>query len=417
MGNNIMFHKIEKCRVCGNKHYFTVLDLGEQYISGIFPKQVDLDMYKGPLKLVKCDELTGGCGHVQLEHTFDLPTMYGEEYGYRSGLNISMVNHLRGKYEKISQLVNLEPNDIVIDIAGNDGTFLGFFSPELKLVSIDPTSKKFSKYFKEHVDYIPNFFTEQTFRQLFGTSNAKLVTSFSMFYDLEDPCQFAKEVNAILDPQEGIWVLEQSYMPEMVRVNSFDTVCHEHLSYYGMRQIKYIMDQAGFKIINFEFNDVNGGSISVVVAPISSSYEECVEKLHEILLVESKNQFHTIKPWEDFSERIDVCRTEFFRLIDEFKKQGLKIAGLGSSTKGNVILQSWNITSDDIEVIGDVNSDKYGSFTPGTWIPIKSEDDVIDEYDVFVVLPWHFKNFFINSEKFKNKKLLFPLPNPEVVSI
>ena len=417
MGNNIMFHKIEKCRVCGNKHYFTVLDLGEQYISGIFPKQVDLDMYKGPLKLVKCDELTGGCGHVQLEHTFDLPTMYGEEYGYRSGLNISMVNHLRGKYEKISQLVNLEPNDIVIDIAGNDGTFLGFFSPELKLVSIDPTSKKFSKYFKEHVDYIPNFFTEQTFRQLFGTSNAKLVTSFSMFYDLEDPCQFAKEVNAILDPQEGIWVLEQSYMPEMVRVNSFDTVCHEHLSYYGMRQIKYIMDQAGFKIINFEFNDVNGGSISVVVAPISSTYKECTEKLKEILLLEIKNQFHTTQPWKDFSERIDVCKTEFFKLIDEFKKQGLKIAGLGSSTKGNVILQSWNITSNDIEVIGDVNPDKYGSFTPGTWIPIKSEDDVIDEYDVFVVLPWHFKNFFINSEKFKNKKLLFPLPNPEVVSI
>jgi hypothetical protein len=203
----------------------------------------------------------------------------------------------------------------------------------------------------------------------------------------------------------------------MIRVNSFDTVCHEHLSYYGMSQIKYIMDKVSLKIIDFEFNDVNGGSISVVVAPISSSYEECTEKLEEILLLEIKNQFHTTQPWKDFSERIDVCKTEFFKLIDEFKKQGLKIAGLGSSTKGNVILQSWNITSDHIEVIGDVNPDKYGSFTPGTWIPIKSEDDIIDEYDVFVVLPWHFRNFFINSEKFKNKKLLFPLPNPEVVSI
>jgi len=414
---NSIFHKIEKCRVCGNTHYSTVLDLGNQYLSGIFPKSVDLNMHRGPLKLVKCDEARGGCGHVQLEHTFDLPTMYGEEYGYRSGLNASMVKHLQEKYEKIADFLDLRKGDFVIDIAGNDGTFLGFFSSELKLVSIDPTSKKFSKYFKDHVDYIADFFTENTFRKYFGEQKAKLVTSFSMFYDLEDPCQFAKEVNAILDPQEGIWVLEQSYMPEMVRVNSFDTVCHEHLSYYGMRQIKYIMDQAGFKIIDFEFNDVNGGSISVVVAPISSSYEECVEKLDEILLLEFKNQFHTTKPWEDFSERIDVCRTEFFKLIDEFKKQGLKIAGLGSSTKGNVILQSWNITSNDIEVIGDVNPDKYGSFTPGTWIPIKSEDDVIDEYDVFVILPWHFKKFFIGSEKFKNKKLLFPLPNPEVVSI
>jgi hypothetical protein len=133
MGNS-MFHKIEKCRVCGNEHYYTVLDLGNQYLSGIFPKQVDLDMYKGPLKLVKCDESTGGCGHVQLEHTFDLPTMYGEEYGYRSGLNSSMVKHLKGKYEKITNYLNLKEDDIVIDIAGNDGTFLGFFPSTLKLL-------------------------------------------------------------------------------------------------------------------------------------------------------------------------------------------------------------------------------------------------------------------------------------------
>jgi len=248
--DNSVFHKIEKCRVCGNEHYYTVLDLGDQYLSGIFPKFVDPDMYKGPLKLVKCDESTGGCGHVQLEHTFDLPTMYGEEYGYRSGLNSSMIKHLGEKYEKITNYLNLKENDIVVDIAGNDGTFLGFFPSTLKLVSIDPTSKKFGRYFADHVSYIADFFSKKTFREFFGKSNAKLITSFSMFYDLEDPCQFAKEVNSVLDPEEGIWVLEQSYMPEMLRANSFDTVCHEHLSYYGMRQLKYIMDQAGFKIID-----------------------------------------------------------------------------------------------------------------------------------------------------------------------
>jgi hypothetical protein len=414
MGNS-MFHKIEKCRVCGNEHYSTVLDLGNQYLSGIFPKYIDLNMYRGPLKLVKCDELTGGCGHVQLEHTFDLPTMYGQEYGYRSGLNSSMVKHLKGKYEKISNFLDLKENDIVIDIAGNDGTFLGFFSPELKLVSIDPTSKKFSKYFKEHVDYIADFFTEKTFRQFFGTDNAKLVTSFSMFYDLEDPCQFAKEVNSILNPEEGIWVLEQSYMPEMLRANSFDTVCHEHLSYYGMRQIKYIMDQAGFKIIDFEFNDVNGGSISLVVANKDSKYEEATQMLNDLLQEELDLKLNTTEPWNNFSFRIEECRIKFWELINECKEDGLKIAALGASTKGNVTLQTWGVTDDDITVVGEVNPDKDGSFTPGTWIPIRNEDSVIEEYDVFVVLPWHFKNFFINSPKFKGKKLLFPLPNAEIV--
>ena len=413
--DNSMFHKIEKCRVCGNEHYSTVLDLGNQYLSGIFPKFVDLDVYRGPLKLVKCDELTGGCGHVQLEHTFHLPTMYGDEYGYRSGLNGSMVKHLKSKYEKISNFLDLKENDIVIDIAGNDGTFLGFFSPKLKLVSIDPTSKKFSKYFKEHVDYIADFFTEKIFRQFFENSNAKLVTSFSMFYDLEDPCQFAKEVNSVLDPEEGIWVLEQSYMPEMLRVNSFDTVCHEHLSYYGMRQLKYIMDQAGLKIIDFEFNDVNGGSISLVVANKNSKYEEATQMLNDILQEELNLKLNTTEPWNDFSFRIEECKIKFWELINKCKGDGLKIAALGASTKGNVTIQTWGVTPDDIEVVGEVNPDKDGSFTPGTWIPIKNEDSVIEEYDVFVILPWHFKNFFINSPKFKGKKLLFPLPNAEIV--
>ena len=410
-----MFYKIEKCRVCGNKHFATVLDLGNQYLSGIFPKSVDTDMYRGPLVLVKCDEETGGCGHVQLKHTFDLPTMYGEEYGYRSGLNNSMVKHLQSKHDKIVNFIKLEKRDLVIDIAGNDGTFLGFFSPELKLVSIDPTSKKFSKYFKDHVDFIADFFSESLFRKYFKTEKAKLITSFSMFYDLEDPCQFAREVNSVLDPDNGIWVLEQSYMPEMLRVNSFDTVCHEHLSYYGMRQLKYIMDQSGFKIIDFEFNDVNGGSISLVVANKNSQYEEATEKVSALIQQELDLKLNTTEPWNDFSFRINQCKLEFWKLLNEFKSQGLKIAALGASTKGNVTLQTWEITNSDIEVVGEVNPDKDGSFTPGTWIPIQVEDSVIEEYDVFVILPWHFKNFFVNSPKFKGKKLVFPLPHPEIV--
>ena len=415
--NNQMFRKIEKCRVCGNKTLVNVLDLGNQYLSGIFPKTIDLDMYRGPLKLVKCDESTNGCGHVQLEHTFDLPTMYGDEYGYRSGLNSSMVKHLKSKQEKISEYVNLESGDIVVDIAGNDGTFLGFFPDTLNLVSIDPTSKKFSKYFPNHVKYVADFFSEKIYRNLFSHKNAKLVTSFSMFYDLEDPCDFAKQVNSILDPENGIWVLEQSYMPEMLRVNSFDTVCHEHLSYYGIRQLKYIMDQSNFKIIDFEFNDVNGGSISLVVANKESKYEEATEKVNDLIQEELDLKLDTLEPWKDFSFRINQCKLEFWKLINQFKEQGLKIAALGASTKGNVTLQTWNVTPGDIQVVGDVNPDKDGSYTPGTWIPIKSEDSVIDEYDVFVILPWHFRNFFINNEKFKGKKLLFPLPNPEIVTV
>ena len=407
-----LFHKISGCRVCGNKELVTVLDLGNQFLSGVFPKKIDLEHPCGPLKLVKCSEVNGGCGHVQLEHTFDLPTMYGQEYGYRSGLNSSMVKHLKGKAEKILKDVKLKSGDIVIDIAGNDGTFLGFFPEDCQLMSIDPTSEKFSKYFKSNVNYIADFFSESVFKKRFGKQKAKVITSFSMFYDLEDPCKFAKQVKECLSP-DGIWVLEQSYMPEMIRVNSFDTVCHEHLSYYGMRQIKYIMDKAGFNIIDFDFNDVNGGSISVVVSPLG---KECTTKLTALLASELEQGLDTTVPWDEFGDRINSCKEQFWKMIDYYKKNNAKICALGASTKGNVTLQTWEVTPNDIAVIGDVNPDKDGSYTPGTWIPIKDEEDVLLwDYDVHIVLPWHFRDFFLKNPKFKGKRFLFPLPEPEVV--
>lgn len=412
-----MFYKIEKCRVCGNTHLDSVLDLGNQYLSGIFPKTIDYNMYRGPLELVKCNETNGGCGHVQLLHTFDLPTMYGEDYGYRSGLNQSMVSHLKSKYEKISKDIRLNPNDIVVDIAGNDGTFLGFFPENTRRLSIDPTSNKFAKYYLPGVDRVADFFSKEIYVSKFGEEKAKVITSFSMFYDLEDPCDFANQVNQVLDPEEGIWVTEQSYMPEMILVNSFDTVCHEHLSYYGMRQLKYIMDKSNFKIIDFEFNDVNGGSISVVSANKNSKYEECTEKLSKIIQDELDQNLNTTKPWDDFKIRINECKNKFYELIKECKENNLKVAALGASTKGNVTLQTWEIDDTIVEIVGDVNPDKDGSYTPGTWIPIALEDKVIDKYDVFVILPWHFKKFFLTNPKFKGKKLLFPLPNPEIISL
>ena len=170
-----LFHKITKCRVCGNEHYEVVLDLGEQYLSGIFPKEIDPEMYKGPLTLVKCDESKGGCGHVQLEHTFDLPTMYGDEYGYRSGLNGSMVKHLNRKADKIMADVKLDSGDIVCDIAGNDGTFLSFFPKDCQLVSIDPTSKKFKDYIPENVNYIADFFSADTFHERYASRRQRLL--------------------------------------------------------------------------------------------------------------------------------------------------------------------------------------------------------------------------------------------------
>jgi hypothetical protein len=137
--------------------------------------------------------------------------------------------------------------------------------------------------------------------------------------------------------------------------------------------------------------------------------------LNNILEIELNEKLNTIEPWEDLKVRITDCKEKFYELIKICKDKNLKIAALGASTKGNVTLQTWGIDDTIVEVVGDVNPDKDGSYTPGTWIPISSEDKVLDNYDVFVILPWHFKKFFVNNPKFKGKTLLFPLPTPQLI--
>ena len=411
------FTEIKKCRICGGTHLNVCLDLGVQYLSGIFPRKADKKMPHAPLKLLQCDPGSGGCGHIQLSGTYSLDMMYGENYGYRSGLNSQMINHLKNKAEQIISKYCIKSESNILDIAGNDGTFLGFFPEKYKRLSIDPSSEKFSNYFAEGVDYISDFFTDELFIEKYGNEKADIVTSFSMFYDLDDPCNFASQVRNILNPETGVWVLEQSYMPEMLKVNSFDTICHEHLSYYGIRQLKYIMDKAKLKIIDIEMNDVNGGSCSLAVSDNNSKYIECKSKINKWIEHENDLGLSSLEPWGKLSKVVSDNRKIFFDILDKIHQNGSKIAALGASTKGNVTLQSWNITQNEIETIGDVNSDKWGCFTPGTWIPIQSEDEVLSEYDYFVILPWHFRDFFLTNEKFKGKKLIFPLPVPELITV
>ena len=330
-----MFRKIEKCRVCGNVHYDVVLDLGDQHISGVFPDEEGEaeNVPKGPLRLVKCSVEHGGCGHVQLEHTFDLPTMYGDNYGYRSGLNSSMVKHLQGKAHKIKRQVDLKPDDIIVDIAGNDGTFLGFFEDDYNRLIIDPTSKKFSEFIPSGVDYVADFFSKKIFKEKYGNRKAKIVTSFSMFYDLEDPCTFAREVSQILS-KEGIWVLEQSYVALMLKANSFDTICHEHLSYYAMTQLKFIMEVSGLKIVDFEFNDVNGGSISLSVARQDSQRSECTDRINEILHQEKRQGLQTLVPWQNFANEIKLRENELLDYLDESFAPEFVPMGFGCKHEG-----------------------------------------------------------------------------------
>ncbi|MDP2282435.1 MAG: class I SAM-dependent methyltransferase [Methylotenera sp.] len=412
-----MYKKIEKCRICGNTHLECVLDLGEQMLTGVFPKDKNAKVTTGPLRLVKCLGDSDACGLVQMEHSYDLGEMYGENYGYRSGLNASMVAHLNSKVERILKLVELKVGDLVIDIGSNDSTTLQAYPTSGPvLVGVDPTGIKFHSYYPQHIQLIPDFFSAALVKEKFPEKKAKVVTSFSMFYDLEDPMGFMQQVYEVL-ADDGIWVFEQSYMPTMLDTNSYDTVCHEHLEFYALRQIKWMADKVGFKILEVEFNDVNGGSFSVTVAKANGDFS-VNPSVQKILDDEVTIGLDTLTPYQEFAERVVATKIELLNFIKTAHSNNQTVSVLGASTKGNVLLQYCNLTTKDVEYVGEVNAEKFGCFTPGTWLPIIPESELLSKKpDYLIVLPWHFKQFFISNKKLAGMKLVFPLPNLEVVLV
>jgi hypothetical protein len=408
------YRKVERCRICGNPRLVPVLDLGEQMLTGVFPGEKGAPLTVGPLRLVKCVGGEDTCGLVQLEHSYDLAEMYGQNYGYRSGLNASMTAHLRGKVERIQRLVELRPGDLVVDIGSNDSTTLQAYPPGPTLVGIDPTGVKFASYYPPHIALIPDFFSSRLLQERFPGRQAKVVTSFAMFYDLEDPIAFMRQVHEVL-ADDGIWVFEQSYLPAMLETNSYDTVCHEHLEFYALRQIQWMADRVGFRIVDVELNDTNGGSFSVTVAKASSG-RPASPAVAAVLARERELGLETLAPYEAFAARAATSRRELRDFIERARAAGKTVAGLGASTKGNVLLQYCGLTEREIVCIGEVNADKFGRFTPGTWIPIVSEQDLFARKpDVLIVLPWHFRSFFQKNPKYRGWNLVVPLPTVETL--
>lgn len=406
---------IDKCRICGDSNLITVLSLGNQSLTGVFPKTKDQAITSGPLELVWSPKSQ----LLQLKHSFSLSEMYGDNYGYRSGLNQSMIDHLRAKVNRLEKRVDLFPNDCVIDIGSNDATTLKSYETKgLKRLGVDPTGLKFKEFYTEGIELIPDFFPSPEVKKNIQNSEVKIITSIAMFYDLEDPIAFAQSIHDILS-KDGIWHFEQSYMPSMLRLNSYDTICHEHLEFYSLFNIKYILDRADMKIIDVQMNGVNGGSFAVTATRKDSSIKANDILINWLLEQELKMGFDTPKPFRDFENNVFKHRESLRSLILSLKADGKNVLGYGASTKGNVMLQFCGLTENEITAIADVNPFKHGLFTPGTLIPIISEADALKmNPDYYLVLPWHFKDSILRREQaFLNRggKFIFPFPEIEII--
>lgn len=412
--------RIERCRVCENTRLETVVDLGTMALTGVFPATDPVGVPRYPLELVRCVR-TGAeeCGLVQLRHTANFDEMYSAGYGYRSGLNRSMIDHLGRRVSRIRERVDLGPDDVVIDIGSNDATLLKWYPADAAtVVGIDPLGEKFREFYPPHVRLSTGYFSRELAASLLNGRRAKVITSIAMFYDVPSPLEFMRDVHATLT-DDGIWVLEQSYLPAMLATTSYDTICHEHLEYYTLDQIEWMARRCGFVVLEVERNTINGGSFALTLGKQGAPTVADAGELARMRTEEAGLGLHTPEIYADFAKRVDQHRERVREFFDRSKQAGLHTLGYGASTKGNVLLQHCGIGPSDLPCIAEVNDDKFDKFTPGTGIPIVSEARAREQApDQYFVLPWHFRSMMVEREReFRSAggHLVFPLPELEVV--
>jgi hypothetical protein len=329
-----------------------------------------------------------------------------------------MTEHLKKTVKKSSKLVKLQANDYVLDIASNDATLLNFYEKKIVTVGIDPLVNKYKSYYNKINYKISNFFKFSDIKKLNLKKKFKIITSLSVFYDLKNTNRFIRDVKECLD-EEGVFILEHADLYSIIKNNLFDTICHEHLEYYSSKVIIDMMDFHGLKVFNYESNNINGGSSRYYICHEKAKYKTKKKKINKLLLQESKIGLHSTRIFEIFFAKILNERDKLKKLIKKILSKKLVIHGYGASTKGNVLLQFYNIKNEDINYIADRNPLKYNLFTPGTKIKIISENRSRKlKPDYYLVLPWHFKKeILIREKKIRKKgtKFIFPLPKVKII--
>lgn len=409
------------CRICGSSALTKVIDLGQQHLQGSFIKEgrENPPLRRIATELVRCNPTVAEntCGLLQMAASVPPEVLYSS-YWYRSGTNHTMREHLNEIAATNADLAGKE-KAVVLDIGCNDGTLLNYYPGNFVKYGIDPSD--ITKETAGNIRIVQDTFPSAELEGMLAGTTVDIVTSIAMFYDIEDPISFVKNVKNILS-SDGLWVFEMSYMPAMLQMNSYDTICHEHLEYYSFAVIEYLMARCGLKVFKVDFNNINGGSIRCYATHTSNfkfKSHEFQQTLKRVRQQEFDLELDTDKPYKDFQDRINSHKEELSSLLKRLKIDGRCVHVYGASTKGNTILQWCGIDNTIIDYASDRNPDKSGARTIGTNIPIISEEESRRmKPDYYLVLPWHFRDEFLEREKEiinNGTKFIFPLPEIEIV--
>ena len=407
---------IDACRICGSAELTSVIDLGEQYIATHFvtSEVPDFLTRRYPLELVRCASLTG-CGLVQLRHTVHPSALYFD-YGYRSGINQTMRSNLADLAVEIEDYVGVKKGDTVLDIGCNDGTLLGSYRTSgLDKIGIDPSENVVALAREKGLEVITDYFSAKAYVRARPHKKAKVVTSIAMFYDLERPSDFVGDVASIMT-DDGVWIIELSYLPFMLRNNSYDSICHEHLEYYSLKPLEWMLGKAGLGVDKVEFNDINGGSFRVFIRKLPIGKPDDATALERVRESERSLGLDSDLPFMSFRQNVSRVRHDLRRLLADVQGGGEVVYVYGASTKGNTILQFCGVDEHLVPKAADRNPFKWGRRPLGTNIEVISEEQARAERpDYFLILAWHYLEEFKKREAaFFSRRGKFIVPLPEV---
>ena len=398
-----------KCKNCKKNSLKRIVKIGKQPLSGFFYLRKETNLPKYSLDLYKCSH----CSLVQLNNLSDTRKMYGSHYGYKTSVSKMMVSHLREKIKRLKKYKIIKKGNNLLDIGSNDASFLKLLGKNCNLYGIDPSAKKFKKEYKG-MKLITDFFSKKNILKNIKNENIKfdLISSFAMFYDVEDPNSFCQDVEMLLS-DNGIWVCEFSYLPLMLKNLTFDQICHEHVMYYTFGVFERILLNNNLKVTNIKLNEINGGSIEVIITKNKDKRKINTNLIKKIKYDEKKINK---KAFNNFSERIKKVKND----LVSFVNKNQPIIGYGASTKGNIVLNYCNINSGQMPYICDANKQKSGKFTPGTNIKITSKEKMrVLNPKYTLVLIWSFRSEIIKQELNYIKKggnLVFHLPKFHIIN-
>jgi SAM-dependent methyltransferase len=411
------YHKKDECRICSSKNLELILDLGEQPPSNAFIKKENLEKYenKFPLRLYLCKE----CYLLQLLDIVNKEILF-EKYLYLTSASKPIVKHFeKYAHDIYEEFLKEKENPVVLEIGSNDGSLLKEFKNlGVDVLGIEP-AKNIAKIANEAGITTKNsFLNYDLVKKNSLEKKASIIIGNNVFGHVDDLKEFMKCVK-ILSKEKGIFIFEIPYLLDLIQKLEFDTVYHEHLSYFSLIPLIKLMEQFNLEIFDVKKQKVHGGTIRVFVSK-KNNYKKTID-LEKMIKFEKEIGINKSEIYYKFSENVKELKNKLQSEIKKLKKEGKIIFGYGAPAKGNVLLNYCNIGTEFVDYIIDTTPLKQGLYTPGMHIPVKSDKEKIEKpsQQIALLLAWNYEQAIINKEELFLKnggKFLIPIPIPKIIS-